>query len=137
MTLEEAVFEFDLELLLSLNRQRHADLYISKDYECFMLHIESWQITLTRCCLQWLANFPCYHRYKAHTATGLLSGHESSSMVCPWKTLSVWDTLSLTFFSILNLRVEPTHHSSFKCTCFWNTFPFYVISTSSHTDIFL
>lgn len=78
MTLEEAVFEFDLELLLSLNRQRHADLYISKDYECFMLHI-----TLTRCCLQWLAKFPCCHRYKGHTATRLLSRHEGSGMVCP------------------------------------------------------
>ena len=38
-------------------------------------------------------------------------------------------SLSVTFFSIVNLSVTSTHHSRFKCTCLWNTFDFLCVWT--------
>ena len=38
-------------------------------------------------------------------------------------------SLSVTFFSIVNLSVTSTHHSRFKRTCLWNTFDFLCVWT--------
>jgi len=67
---------------------------------------------------QWLAKFHHHHHCKAHTLS-LRSRYWDSNI---WETLTVQGSLSITFFSILNLCMAPTLHSRFKCTCLWNTF---------------
>ena len=87
-----------------------------------MIRVEDWQIALKMRCLRWLARFHCCHRCEG-LACRLLSRHEGAGTVCPWEALTIWDSLSVTLFSIPNLCVVPTHPSRFKCTRLWSTFP--------------
>lgn len=45
MTLEEAVFKFDLGVTISTEYIETCRSACFKDYECFMIHGENWQIS--------------------------------------------------------------------------------------------
>lgn len=135
LTLEEAVFKFDLKFTIFTEYTETCRSACFQGLWMFHDSCGEWTDCFKKT-FQWLVKFHHHRHCKGHT-TSLMSRYWDSSMICPWETLTVQDSLSVTFFSILNLCVAPTLHSRFRCTFLWNTFDhsFPLCMTLTSSDI--
>lgn len=117
MILEKAVFKFDLKFTIFTEYTETCRSACFQGLWMFHDSYGEWTDFFKKT-FQWLAKFHHHHHCKAHTLS-LRSRYWDSNI---WETLTVQGSLSITFFSILNLCMAPTLHSRFKCTCLWNTF---------------